>query len=60
MTKVGDRFHPGDLVPTSGLYECNTQCGHRFEWSTNVADKRFPPFRAGCRGAAWVLRVPRP
>jgi hypothetical protein len=49
-----DVFHPGQIVPTSGIYRCDTQCGHTFE-STDVKGHRFPPLPDGCGGSGWVL-----
>jgi hypothetical protein len=55
---IGDKFEPGEVVPVSGLYSCDTSCSH--EWSTDVAGHRFPPMKAGCHGSYWVLRRKRP
>jgi hypothetical protein len=48
-------YHPGQIVPTSGIYRC-VGCGgdHVFE-STDVRGHRFPPLPAGCAGSGWVL-----
>jgi hypothetical protein len=47
-------FHPGQIVPASGIYRCDTQCGHTFE-STDVKGHRFPPLPHDCPGEGWVL-----
>jgi hypothetical protein len=49
-------FHPGQVVPVSGIYRCDDagDDGHAFE-STDVKGHRFPPMPHGCRGAGWVL-----
>jgi hypothetical protein len=50
-------FHPGQIVPTSGIYRCaggEEDPAHRFE-STDVKGHRFPPLPTGCRGKGWVL-----
>jgi hypothetical protein len=54
MTNDTDVFHPGQIVPTSGIYRCDTECGHTFE-STDVKGHRFPPLPDGCAGSGWVL-----
>jgi hypothetical protein len=46
-------FHPGEIVPESGIYECDSGCGHR--WSTDVKGHRFPPLHDGCTGKGWKL-----
>jgi hypothetical protein len=58
MANIGDKFKPGDIVPDSGLYECDG--GTKHEWSTDVKGHRFPPLPAGCAGKHWVLKVKRP
>lgn len=60
MAKVGDKFKPGEQVPTSGEYECDGTDGHRQVWSTDVRGKVFPPFPHNCRGRNWVLKRPTP
>jgi hypothetical protein len=48
-------FHPGQIVPVSGIYRCAaSEDGHTIE-STDVKGHRFPPLPAGCRGEGWVL-----
>jgi hypothetical protein len=48
-------YHPGQIVPVSGIYGCGEDAdGHRYE-STDVKGNRFPPMPAGCRGGGWVL-----
>jgi hypothetical protein len=53
QAEPGDAFRPGEIVPTSGIYECDAGCGH--QWSTNVKGHRFPPMHDGCPGQAWKL-----
>jgi hypothetical protein len=50
-------FHPGQIVPASGIYRCaggEDDDDHFFE-STDVKGHRFPPLPGGCRGGGWVL-----
>jgi hypothetical protein len=54
MDEQTPRFHPGEIVPQSGIYQCDSGCGHPFE-STDVRGHRFPPLPDGCRGGRWVL-----
>jgi hypothetical protein len=55
MTENLRVFHPGQIVPASGIYRCSGgHDGHVFE-STDVKGHRFPPLPAGCRGEGWVL-----
>ncbi|GAA4509608.1 hypothetical protein GCM10023191_071000 [Actinoallomurus oryzae] len=49
----GDVFQPGQVVPVSGIYECDSDCGH--QWSTDVKGHRFPPLQDGCSGHGWKL-----
>jgi hypothetical protein len=49
----GDIFRPGEIVPVSGIYECDSGCGHRY--STDVKGHRFPPTQDGCSGEGWKL-----
>lgn len=54
MVEPAQRFHPGQIVPISGIYRCDKDGhDHRFE-STDVRGHRFPPLPGGCHGA-WVL-----
>jgi hypothetical protein len=53
QVEPGDVFHPGEIVPASGIYECDAGCGHQY--STDVEGHRFPPMRAGCAGKGWKL-----
>jgi hypothetical protein len=46
-------YSPGDAVPTIGIYECDTACGH--DWVTEELGDRFPPLPDGCSGRGWVL-----
>jgi hypothetical protein len=48
-----ETFRPGEKVPASGIYECDSGCGHR--WSTDVKGHRFPPLPDGCKGGGWRL-----
>jgi hypothetical protein len=54
MADHTDVFHPGQLVPTSGIYRCDGEDDHVFE-STDVKGHRFPPLPSACRGGGWVL-----
>jgi hypothetical protein len=55
MADHTDVFHPGQVVPTSGIYRCDgAEDDHIFE-STDVKGHRFPPLPRGCRGGGWVL-----
>ena len=47
-------FHPGQIVPASGIYRCDDACDHTYE-STDVKGHRFPPLPHGCGGTGWVL-----
>ena len=47
-------FHPGQVVPRSGIYRCSGEDEHVFE-STDVKGHRFPPLPHGCAGEGWVL-----
>ncbi|UQA90650.1 hypothetical protein [Streptomyces halobius] len=51
-----ESFRPGEIVPDSGIYECN--CGQHHHWSTDVKGHRFPPVPQGCSGSAWILKDP--
>jgi hypothetical protein len=56
MSQDSDKvFHPGEIVPTSGIYECD--CGQPHEYSTDVKGHRFPPLHDGCSGSGWKLKV---
>jgi hypothetical protein len=55
VTDQTHMYHPGQIVPTSGIYRCAGGDGdHVFE-STDVKGHRFPPLPAGCSGNSWVL-----
>ena len=54
MSDSQQSFHPGQVVPVSGIYRCDQECGHSFE-STDVKGHRFPPLPRGCPGSGWVL-----
>jgi hypothetical protein len=44
-------YSPGDIVPESGIYKCNT-CGNEV---TCVQGERFPPCANGCRHPQYSL-----
>ncbi|MFF3671670.1 hypothetical protein [Microtetraspora malaysiensis] len=46
------------IVPESGIYECDSGCGH--QWSTDVKGHRFPPLPDGCKGGGWKLKAKAP
>ncbi|MEU5689665.1 hypothetical protein [Streptomyces venezuelae] len=46
-------FKPGEIVPESGIYEC--ECGQHHRYSTDVRGHRFPPPHQGCTGTGWKL-----
>jgi hypothetical protein len=48
-------WHPGGIVPASGIYECDCGAGHH--WSTDAKGHRFPPLPAGCAGRPWSMRT---
>ncbi|MEU6323336.1 hypothetical protein [Streptomyces sp. NPDC047009] len=48
--------HPGEIVPVSGIYECD--CGRDHEYSTDVKGHRFPPLHQACSGSGWRLKAP--
>jgi hypothetical protein len=55
MAEESRTFHPGSIVPASGIYRCSGgHDEHVFE-STDVRGHRFPPLPGGCRGEGWVL-----
>jgi hypothetical protein len=55
MSIPAEVFHPGQIVPVSGIYRCTDERDdHVFE-STDVKGHRFPPLPGGCRGGGWVL-----
>jgi hypothetical protein len=49
-------FRPGEIVPDSGIYECD--CGQGHHWSTDVKGHRFPPLPEGCSGGTWAMKDP--
>ncbi|SEE49338.1 hypothetical protein SAMN05216483_6394 [Streptomyces sp. 2131.1] len=56
--RMGDEqrtWRPGEIVPESGIYECDCGAGHH--WSTDVKGHRFPPLPPGCPGGAWALKT---
>ncbi|TDD32762.1 hypothetical protein E1286_43220 [Nonomuraea terrae] len=56
MVENGQAHHPGTKVPQSGIYACDSGCGH----STDVKGHVFPPLPQGCDGTGWVLRTATP
>jgi len=48
-------YHPGQIVPTSGIYRCAGGDGDHVLESTDVKGHRFPPVPTGCTGGGWVL-----
>jgi len=54
MANVGDKFKPGDTVPTSGIYECDGPCTPKHN-STNVKGDTFEA--TPCSGEHWVLKT---
>ncbi|RST04176.1 hypothetical protein E2C00_16605 [Streptomyces sp. WAC05374] len=48
-------WHPGEIVPSSGIYECDCGAGHH--GSTDVKGHRFPPPPAGCPGSSWKVQT---
>ncbi|MFD4973643.1 hypothetical protein [Streptomyces sp. NPDC058424] len=57
MSESSDKvYHPGEIVPESGIYECD--CGQHHEYSTDVKGHRFPPLHDSCSGSAWKLKTP--
>ncbi|WP_040339421.1 hypothetical protein [Candidatus Blastococcus massiliensis] len=50
-----DTFHPGQMVPRSGIYRCSEGHGDHAYESTDVKGHRFPPLPDGCRGEGWRL-----
>lgn len=51
-------YRPGEVVPETGMYECDTACGH--SWSTDVQGDRFPPVPHECSGTGWKLATTTP
>jgi len=58
-TNVGDQFHPGQIVPVSGIYRCTTDTDHTFE-STDVKEHRFRHCPPVARAAPGSWNEPRP
>ncbi|MEW2632549.1 hypothetical protein AB0903_13025 [Streptomyces sp. NPDC048389] len=57
MSDTGEQvYHPGEVVPESGIYECD--CGQKHQCSTDVKGHRFPPLQDGCSGSGWTLKIP--
>jgi hypothetical protein len=55
MTEETRVFHPGQIVPMSGIYRCTGGADHHVFESTDVKGHRFPPLPGGCGGEGWVL-----
>jgi hypothetical protein len=53
MAQIGDSFLPGEEVPDSGLYVCDTDDGKY--WSVQLRGGRFPPLPSECNSSVWVL-----
>ncbi|MEU6577354.1 hypothetical protein [Streptomyces sp. NPDC046805] len=53
--ETGKVYHPGEIVPASGIYECD--CGEEHDYSTDVKGHRFPPMQHDCRGSGWTLKT---
>ncbi|MFF5728227.1 hypothetical protein [[Kitasatospora] papulosa] len=51
-------WHPGEIVPESGIYECDCGAGHH--WSTDVKGHRFGPAAQGRREPSGRTRTPTP
>ncbi|MGW8395848.1 hypothetical protein ACWGLP_03990 [Streptomyces lydicus] len=47
-------YHPGEIVPESGIYECD--CAQHYEYITDVRGHRFPPVHKECSGSGWKLK----
>ncbi|ELS50830.1 hypothetical protein [Streptomyces viridochromogenes] len=56
MSDESDSVHrPGEIVPESGIYECD--CGQSHGYSTDVKGHRFPPLPGDCTGGGWTLKT---
>lgn len=53
-TSSDEVFRPGEIVPESGIYECD--CGKRRGYSTDVRGHRFPPLQDACSESGWHLK----
>ncbi|POX58849.1 hypothetical protein C3492_35550 [Streptomyces sp. Ru62] len=51
----GKAYHPGEIVPGSGINECD--CGQQHQWNTDVKGHRFPPLNGECSGSGWKLKA---
>ncbi|MEW2289894.1 hypothetical protein [Streptomyces sp. NPDC047841] len=47
--------HPVEIVPQSGIYECD--CGQGHGYSTDMKGHRFPPLHEACSGSGWKLKA---
>jgi hypothetical protein len=54
MTSSEQVHRPGEIVPESGIYECDCGAGH--EYSTDVKGHRFPPLHDACPGSGRKLK----
>lgn len=51
-------YHPGDRVPSSGLYDVKHDRGHREPHQVTVIEgRKFPPCRGCGRGVTFQLNV---
>ncbi|MEV5567895.1 hypothetical protein AB0L54_34330 [Streptomyces sp. NPDC052196] len=48
-------YRPGEIVPESGIYEC--ECAGHHRYSTDVRGHRFPPPHDECTGPGWKLVI---
>ncbi|MGW7276480.1 hypothetical protein ACWGH5_39040 [Streptomyces sp. NPDC054864] len=48
-------YYPGEIVPESGIYEC--ECGDHHRYSADVRGHRFPPLNEGCTSSGWKLVI---
>ncbi|MEU6812932.1 hypothetical protein ABZ920_28920 [Streptomyces sp. NPDC046831] len=56
MSQASEKAHrPGQVVPVSGIYECD--CGEHHRYSTDIKGHRFPPLPHDCTGSGWILRA---
>ncbi|MEU5959361.1 hypothetical protein [Streptomyces sp. NPDC047525] len=56
MSENEEQVHrPGEIVPESGIYEC--ECGEHHRYSADVRGHRFPPLSAACTGSGWKLVI---
>ncbi|MGW8396010.1 hypothetical protein ACWGLP_04835 [Streptomyces lydicus] len=58
MSENQATYRPGEVVPQSGIYECDCGKAHRWSTSTDVNGHRFPPLPEDCPGGAWIMKDP--